>query len=196
MLLLFLLPIHVSAYGLLSAARAAAPAIHALQSRRAHLCMQMTETVTKQLVNCIEDGVGIGLDKTNRIDMLRPGGGADLAGLQMGDLIVRWNGTPLVDAAGAQVKLGEVVKPAETHTVILERAVSPLAAAEAAAKAEGAEKSAGADDKTTPSDSAWAPTTWASEGSESWQSSGGSSSWGASDSSSGGVDGVDPPDWA
>ena len=88
------------------------------------------QTVT--LTGCM-DGVGVGLDVDNCVDMLTPGKPA-AAVLQLGDKITEWNGVAMFDAAtGERRLLKEVVTAAESHTLVIERAqtAAPVPAAAA-----------------------------------------------------------------
>ena len=80
------------------------------------------EKFTVELVGCL-DGVGVGLDVENRVDMLVPGKPA-ASKRQMGDRIVTFDGVSLFDGE-QQRKLKDVVKPAASHTLLIERARSP-----------------------------------------------------------------------
>ena len=80
-----------------------------------------SEMLTITLVDC-ESGVGIGLDPTNCVDMLRDGSPAANSDLCMGDRVLQWNGIAMIDAdSGAQRKLKDVVTPSDMHTLIIER---------------------------------------------------------------------------
>ena len=81
------------------------------------------DTLTLELTGC-GAGVGVGLDSANVVDMLVPGKPA-AEHLQMGDTVVEFDGQALFVRRGGRVeqrKLKDVVKPAETHTVKVERA--------------------------------------------------------------------------
>jgi len=56
------------------------------------------QTLTITLTGC-SDGIGVGLDDNNCVDLLRPGLPAAKA-LQLGDKIMQWNGNKMVDKAG------------------------------------------------------------------------------------------------
>lgn len=75
------------------------------------------QTVT--LTGCM-DGVGVGLDVDNCVDMLTPGKPA-AAVLQLGDKITEWNGVAMFDpATGERRLLKEVVTAAESHTLVID----------------------------------------------------------------------------
>ena len=87
---------------------------------------------TFTLTGCM-DGVGVGLDVDNCVDMLTPGKPA-AAVLQLGDKITEWNGVAMFDpATGERRLLKEVVTTAESHTLVIERAqtAAPMPAAAA-----------------------------------------------------------------
>ena len=144
--------------------------------------VQTTERLTLSLRDCRAKGIGVGLDPQNVVDMLTPGKSAGDA-LQMGDNIVLWNGIPLLDpATGDQIKIAAVVDGSlDEHTVVVDRPLKPLSAAESAALTEEAyrrsdEKSAKALNGSTQTALAkdeaateWAPQTdWSAD--ESWKS--------------------------
>jgi len=85
--------------------------------------MSGKETLTVTLTGC-SAGIGLGLDTDNRVDLLRPGLPAAKV-LQLGDKVVQWNGNDMVDSAGQRRLLKEVVVPADTHELVVERAASP-----------------------------------------------------------------------
>ena len=87
-----------------------------------HMAATMTLTVT--LVGCT-NGVGVGLDPSNLVDMLREGSPAAASELQRGDKVLQWNGIAMVDPdSGQQRKLKDVVVPSDVHTLVVERAQS------------------------------------------------------------------------
>lgn len=77
-----------------------------------------TEALTLTLNGC-GSGIGVGLDGDNRVDMLKPGMPAAKV-LQMGDLIISWNGIAMMED-GNQRLLKDVVTPAESHELVIER---------------------------------------------------------------------------
>ncbi|KAL1518697.1 hypothetical protein AB1Y20_002984 [Prymnesium parvum] len=80
------------------------------------------ETLTLTLRDC-SAGVGVGLDGENRVDMLTPGSPA-AAAFQMGDQVTHWNGVRMVEMKDGRMrprKLRDVVRPAPSHTVVVER---------------------------------------------------------------------------
>ena len=81
-------------------------------------CME-EQTVSVTLTGC-SDGVGVGLDTQNRVDMLTPGK-PGAASLQMGDKIITWNGIQLIDETGQRRLLKDVVTPADSHELVVER---------------------------------------------------------------------------
>lgn len=85
------------------------------------------ETLTVTLLNCA-GGVGVGLDEDNIVDLLKPGLPAEKV-LKEGDKVLKWNGVPMMqrDAEGNWERklLKDVVKPAETHTLVIERECKP-----------------------------------------------------------------------
>ena len=85
------------------------------------------ETLTVTLLNC-EGGVGVGLDDDNIVDLLKPGLPAEKA-LKEGDKVIKWNGVPMMqrDAEGNFERrlLKDVVTPAESHTLVIERECKP-----------------------------------------------------------------------
>ena len=64
-------------------------------------------------------GVGLGLDPHNRVDFLKPGMPAEQV-LRMGDRVLTWDGAELI-RDGKQVLLKDVLKPGDSHTVVVER---------------------------------------------------------------------------
>lgn len=79
-------------------------------------------TLTLTLKGC-SNGVGVGLDKDNCVDMLKPGMPASKE-LQMGDKVVSWNGVMMVEEKEGRMqprKLKDVVTPADSHTLVIER---------------------------------------------------------------------------
>ena len=100
--------------------RAAAP----LMARPRAARMQVeTVRVTVTLTGC-KSGVGLGLDKENVVDMLKPDMPA-VRVLEMGDKLVSWNGQEMGTVENGKWKqrpLRDVVKSADTHTVVVERA--------------------------------------------------------------------------
>ena len=98
------------------------------QTRVACGRMQLDETMILNvtLTGC-GGGVGVGLDSSNRVDMLKPGMPA-IKGLSIGDLIVAWNGIEMVEERDGRVKqklLKDVVCAADTHTITVERTRKP-----------------------------------------------------------------------
>ena len=78
------------------------------------------QTVSVTLTGCT-DGVGVGLNEDNVVDMLTPGKPA-AAVLQLGDKVVSWNGQLMFDeAAGERRMLKDVVVAAESHELVIER---------------------------------------------------------------------------
>ncbi len=110
------------------------------RARGMRIRMQV-ERLTLTLTDCINSGIGLGLDRANRVDLLTAGKAAEKV-LQMGDHVISWNGTPLFDPDGNQRKLATVVTSAETHTVVVERTLNPLVAAAAIAIQEADEAAA------------------------------------------------------
>ena len=104
------------ASGALPAARA-----RPLTARRAAcstINMQMNlQNLTLTLTGC-SNGVGVGLDEDNKVDMLRPGMPASKV-LLVGDKVISWNDLPMVEVSGGRVvqrKLKDVVTPADSST--------------------------------------------------------------------------------
>tara|TARA_B110001452_G_scaffold87996_1_gene71979 strand:- start:12 stop:626 length:615 start_codon:yes stop_codon:yes gene_type:complete len=85
-----------------------------------------TEALTLTLTGC-GSGCGVGLDGDNCVDMLKPGMPAAEV-LQMGDRVVSWNGVAMMED-GSQRLLKDVVTPAESHEIVVER-VRPSPAGE------------------------------------------------------------------
>ena len=83
-----------------------------------------TVRVTVTLTGC-KRGVGVGLDKENVVDMLKPGMPA-IRALEMGDRVVTWNGQEMGMVEKGKWKqrpLRDVVKSGiDTHNVVVERA--------------------------------------------------------------------------
>ena len=98
-----------------------------IYTRASAPCMQAAppEEVTVTLTGC-GSGIGIGLDSSNCVDLLKPGSPAANSELQIGDHVVQWNGNSLFDelpdGSREQRKLKDVVVPAESHTLVVERA--------------------------------------------------------------------------
>ena len=93
---------------------------------RSELTPREPEPQTVTLTGCM-DGVGVGLDADNCVDMLTPGKPA-AAMLQLGDKITTWNGIAMFDAAAGERRLlKEVVTAAESHTLVIERAQATAA---------------------------------------------------------------------
>ena len=93
---------------------------------RSELTPLEPEPQTVTLTGCM-DGVGVGLDADNCVDMLTPGKPA-AAMLQLGDKITTWNGIAMFDAAAGERRLlKEVVTAAESHTLVIERAQATAA---------------------------------------------------------------------
>ena len=105
----------------LSAAKAAAAERHE-QDEQQRQDAEGKLTVT--LAGCV-NGVGVGLDENNCVDMLTPGKPAE-AVLKMGDRVLLWNGIEMVDSFGARRLLKDVVVRAEAHTLVIERKQSSL----------------------------------------------------------------------
>ena len=103
------------------------PIRYAASGRTASPSMQARrETMRIRLTGCLAGGVGVGLDPNNQVDFLRDDSPA-AALLQIGDQITLWNNTPLVDPmTKEQLKLKDVVKPADEHIVTIERLLTEL----------------------------------------------------------------------
>ena len=100
----------------------AAPGLQRTASMLTPASRQPTEVLTFRLTGC-GSGVGVGLDKTNAVDMLVPGKPASQH-LQMGDRVVEFDGQAMVEQRAGRVvqrMLKDVVKNAETHVVKVER---------------------------------------------------------------------------
>jgi len=83
---------------------------------------QQTETITLTIRDC-SGGVGLGLDEENKVDMLKPGMPAAKV-FQIGDKVTFWNGIAMYEQREGKLeqrKLKDVVKPADSHTVVIER---------------------------------------------------------------------------
>ena len=120
----------------------------AQQRSRSRRPMAAMEKLTITLVGC-SSGVGVGLDASNVVDMLKPGSPAE-AELKLGDKVLLWNGIEMVDFTGERRLLKDVVVPADAHTIVIERQQS---AAAAGAQAQRAAKSAAA--AADPKESSW-----------------------------------------
>ena len=84
---------------------------------------ELTDTVTLKLTGC-SGGIGVGLDKDNKVDLIKPDTPAAKF-FFMGDQIISWNDQEMVKVEGGrkvQRLLKDVVTPAETHTVVVKRA--------------------------------------------------------------------------
>lgn len=77
------------------------------------------QTLTITLTGC-SDGIGVGLNDDNCVDLLRPGLPAAKA-LQLGDKIMQWNGNKMVDEDGERRMLKDVVVSADSHELLVER---------------------------------------------------------------------------
>ena len=120
----------------------------AQQRSRSRRPMAAMEKLTITLVGC-SSGVGVGLDASNVVDMLKPDSPA-AAELKLGDKVLLWNGIEMVDFTGERRLLKDVVVPADAHTLVIERQQS---AAAAGAQAQRAAKSAAA--AADPKESSW-----------------------------------------
>ena len=106
--------------------RAAGWRSHQASASAAALTGDANQTLTVELVGC-RDGVGVGLDGDNIVDLLKPGLPAE-KWLKLGDRVIKWNGQPMSiieDGQWRQRLLKEVVKPADAHVVVVERACKP-----------------------------------------------------------------------
>jgi len=103
-------------------------------------------TLTIALVGCI-NGVGVGLDASNLVNMLAEGSPAAASELRMGDKVILWNGVAMIDpVCGRQRKLKEVVVRSDTHTLVVERA-GAAAQSDTASASQGGMAAAAAVDK-------------------------------------------------
>ena len=107
----------------LSAAKAAA-AERQQQDEQQRPAADAEGKLTVTLAGCV-NGVGVGLDENNCVDMLTPGKPAE-AVMKMGDRVLLWNGIEMVDSSGARRLLKDVVVRAEAHTLVIERKQSSL----------------------------------------------------------------------
>ena len=141
--------------GLKEAASALAPATSRARAERVAAASPsapttapaMTFTIT--LFGCI-NGVGVGLDASNLVNMLAKGSPAAASELRMGDKVVLWNGVAMVDpVCGRQRKLKEVVVRSDVHTLVVERAGAAARSDAASAGQEGV-ATAAAEARSTP----------------------------------------------
>ena len=78
------------------------------------------ETLTITIAGC-KNGIGVGLDPMNVVDLLRPGMPAEKQ-LKIGDVVTHWDGAPLFKVEGGrqiQVKLIEVAPDPLVDSYIL-----------------------------------------------------------------------------
>ena len=80
--------------------------------------------MTVTLTGC-SNGIGVGLDPQNRVDLLRPGTPAEKQ-LKIGDMVTHWNGMELFrmeNGRKVQVKLIEVAPDPlqDSYTLSIER---------------------------------------------------------------------------
>ena len=97
--------------------------IAAVSRAAAFMQAEETDEITLKLTDCLANGIGIGLDTKNCIDMIKPGG-AGSKKFVMGDEVVLWNGQELYEVAGGrkvQRKLVDVVEQQDVHTVVVKR---------------------------------------------------------------------------
>ena len=90
-----------------------------LTHRRTFVPCMEEQTVSVSLTGC-SDGIGVGLDTQNRVDMLTPDK-PGAASLQLGDKIITWNGVQLMDETGQRRLLKDVVTLADSHELQVER---------------------------------------------------------------------------
>ena len=121
------------------------------------------EKLTVKLVGC-SSGVGVGLDGNNCVDMVRPDSPAESSELELGDRVLLWNGIEMVDFTGERRLLKDVVVPADSHTLVIERQLAAAAKpAQGAVRQEStAEKDGGSwkTQETWKSNDAWSPESW------------------------------------
>ena len=161
-----------SAHALVQLGARCAPAY---RSALVRMQLEEVDTITLKLTKCLANGIGIGLDDKNKIDMIKPDGAGSKAFL-MGDEVMSWNNNALwvvKNGRKEQRKLVEVVEKQDEHTVVVKRLRKPWA-------------------------SSYEQTSWEAK---SWDDDSGSSSWsggssGADSGSSWGSGEQDPPDWA
>ena len=107
------------------ALRSARPATVATTAIR--LVAADKETLTVTLLDCT-GGIGVGLDDDNVVDLLKPGLPAEKV-LKEGDKVLKWNGVSMMQRDGEgkweRKLLKDVVTPAETHTLVIERECKP-----------------------------------------------------------------------
>lgn len=102
-----------------------APTHAAVNARATRYVMQAeeTETLTLTLKGCLDNGVGLGLDEKNRIDLLKPDSAASKV-CAMGDEVLTWNGEALLEVVAGrmeQKKLKDVVQRQDSHTIVVRR---------------------------------------------------------------------------
>jgi hypothetical protein len=95
------------------------------RARSVHMQAQpATNSMTVTLTGC-SNGIGVGLDPQNRVDLLRPGTPAEKQ-LKIGDIVTHWNGMELFrmeNGRKVQVKLIEVAPDPlqDSYTLSIER---------------------------------------------------------------------------
>ena len=94
---------------------------------QAHEAPPNSRTIT--LAGC-SNGIGLGLDPQNRVDLLKPGMPAEKQ-LKIGDIVTHWNGMELFRTEGGrkvQVKLIEVAPDPlqDSYTLSIERIGNPF----------------------------------------------------------------------
>ena len=89
---------------------------------RSELTPREPQTQTVMLTGCM-DGIGVGLDTDNCVDMLTPGKPA-AAVLQLGDKVTAWNGITIFDVAAGErhLLIKEVGATADSHTLVIRHA--------------------------------------------------------------------------
>eukprot|EP00316_Scyphosphaera_apsteinii_P013028 CAMPEP_0119311942 /NCGR_PEP_ID=MMETSP1333-20130426/24505_1 /TAXON_ID=418940 /ORGANISM="Scyphosphaera apsteinii, Strain RCC1455" /LENGTH=213 /DNA_ID=CAMNT_0007316457 /DNA_START=204 /DNA_END=845 /DNA_ORIENTATION=+ len=77
-----------------------------------------------------DGGCGVGLDSDNRVNLLKPGSPAAKV-LLMGDKVTHWNNIEMVEERDGQMQqrlLKDVVTPAYSHTLVVQRVCNALQA--------------------------------------------------------------------
>ena len=99
--------------------------VHRLRIRHAAARMEYgVQKLEVTLTGC-ENGIGVGLNPENRVDLLRPGTPA-AAQLRIGDHVTHWDGQPLMKVVGGRMEQVKLITVApdplvNSYTLTVER---------------------------------------------------------------------------